>query len=1022
MALGNIRTFNKARAAQRVLFVLIAGVFVVQAFSTTSNQSADASPRPITSGFTNVATADDHTCAVRGGAAYCWGLNVAGGLGNGVTDDQEFEQYPVAVTATGALAGKTVTAVGVGYQYSCALTSDGAVYCWGDNSSGQLGNGTTNPSNVPVAVTMSGALAGKTVTSLSVTYHAACVIASDSNSYCWGTNQNGELGTGSMGGIQTTPQPVLTTGALLGLTIASISAGDGSTCAIASNQASYCWGRIETSPSPVKVNTGGSLVLMRNISVSGSNMCEIGLNAIIYCMGPNNFGQLGNGTTTDATVPTEIDSAALVNGQATGMVSVGSDATVCAQSFTGRIFCWGRNDSGGVAGDGVLGIALFSDEYSARPLAIDAFMNPDTGDNAQSIVNGGVGSKCSVTAAGAILCWGGTQGRGNGMEYNSIRRSDITYVSQPGPDISSIDTSSAYIGLGDVHAVIHGHDFDGTDTVKIGTTQVSVDSWTATTLNVTIPTDNVTPGTVGITVTNGDGLTGTQANAFTYQLYTPNVDSISPSQLRIDGASHTLTITGERFQNGVTVEIDDVAVPATRVSETELTVEVPTTGQTTHYADITVHNPNGQSIVFGQNLLFATFSIRGVSPNAVVSDGTQQSGVFGYFFQPGATVMLGDTPVNITYQDDQGIQFDVPARTVTTPQSVDVTVTNPDGTTAVLPNGFTFEPIPVTSITGVVFGTDTTTNTKTLTVTGHNLADIYSPSGALYSLGFVTVNGTPTPFCATNIGSDAAAVAANFGLPVDHVSDTPPCFLLVNSDYTIAVTDTQVKVFLPGNFDETAPLTVSVRGVSFGTSQTGDDTGDSSDSGSSSAGAGSSNSGVATQQKSTRSTQPVAIQTTGSNETTDTDESQTPVSTIVPSLLSNGKALRDSSVIAAKPTFSGVATPFSKITVTVHSDPITCTATANGAGMWTCTLPQTLPAGQHTVKVNVTAPDGTTSELGPYTVTVKGDTPTQLSGQVSKKPTFIFWLILIAAGLFVIAIIAAMIARSRRKSRDTSHN
>jgi alpha-tubulin suppressor-like RCC1 family protein len=112
----------------------------------------------------------------------------------------------VAVTTSGALSGKTVKSMVQGQSHTCVIASDNNAYCWGRNNQGQLGNGTTSDSSVPVAVSMSGLLSGKTIKSISAGHAYTCVIASDNNAYCWGYNGDGQLGNNST--VNST-QPVL---------------------------------------------------------------------------------------------------------------------------------------------------------------------------------------------------------------------------------------------------------------------------------------------------------------------------------------------------------------------------------------------------------------------------------------------------------------------------------------------------------------------------------------------------------------------------------------------------------------------------------------------------------------------------------------------------------------------------------------------------------------------------------------------------------------------------------------------
>lgn len=132
----------------------------------TDNQGPQVSTCP--SEWSNVSTASDHVCAIASdNNAYCWGYNQSGQLGNGSTTDSA---VPVKVTNTGALSGKTIKYITANtyqesYGYTCAIASDDNAYCWGYSSAayGLLGNGATSYSTVPVAVSTSGVLSGLTI-------------------------------------------------------------------------------------------------------------------------------------------------------------------------------------------------------------------------------------------------------------------------------------------------------------------------------------------------------------------------------------------------------------------------------------------------------------------------------------------------------------------------------------------------------------------------------------------------------------------------------------------------------------------------------------------------------------------------------------------------------------------------------------------------------------------------------------------------------------------------------------------
>ena len=172
--------------------------------------------------------------------AYCWGSNNFGQLGNG---NLKNSSTPTPVSTTGVLAGKTIKQITAGNSYFCVIASDDKAYCWGGGRRGALGNGSTLSLviSTPTPVSTTGVLAGKTIKQITAGTEFTCAIASDDKAYCWGGNSSGQLGNNSTinSGV---PVAVNTSGVLAGKTIKQISAGSSHTCAIASDDKAYCWG------------------------------------------------------------------------------------------------------------------------------------------------------------------------------------------------------------------------------------------------------------------------------------------------------------------------------------------------------------------------------------------------------------------------------------------------------------------------------------------------------------------------------------------------------------------------------------------------------------------------------------------------------------------------------------------------------------------------------------------------------------------------------------------------------------
>jgi len=154
---------------------------------TTTNRSTPVDVAGLTSGVTAITAGEYHTCALMTtGQVKCWGWNGSGELGDGTNISRS---TPVDVSGMGS----GVSAVDAGWWYTCALTTNGTVNCWGSNSAGGLGDGTTTDRSTPVAV--AGALSG--VTAIAVGLWHTCGLTTGGGVKCWGSNSNGELGDGT---------------------------------------------------------------------------------------------------------------------------------------------------------------------------------------------------------------------------------------------------------------------------------------------------------------------------------------------------------------------------------------------------------------------------------------------------------------------------------------------------------------------------------------------------------------------------------------------------------------------------------------------------------------------------------------------------------------------------------------------------------------------------------------------------------------------------------------------------------
>jgi alpha-tubulin suppressor-like RCC1 family protein len=286
--------------------------------------------------ITAVAGGEAHSIALTSdGTVYTWGHNFIGQLGNGNLTDSN---VPVAVTG---LSGKTITAVAGGGTHSIALASDGTVYTWGFNFYGQLGNGNNTNSNVAVAVT---GLSGKTITAIAGGLNHSIALATDGTVYTWGDNFSGQLGNGTNNASNV---PVAVTG-LSGKTITAVAGGGVHSIALAPDGTVYTWGENyfgqlgngtnTYSNVPVAV-TGLSGKTITAIAGGGLHSIALASDGKVYTWGYNVFGQLGNGTNTDSNVPVAVTG---LSGETITAIASGKDHSFALAS-DGTVYTWGDN-------------------------------------------------------------------------------------------------------------------------------------------------------------------------------------------------------------------------------------------------------------------------------------------------------------------------------------------------------------------------------------------------------------------------------------------------------------------------------------------------------------------------------------------------------------------------------------------------------------------------------------------------------------------------------------------------------
>jgi alpha-tubulin suppressor-like RCC1 family protein len=319
-----------------------------------------------------------HTCALTtGGGVKCWGYNYNGQLGDGTTTDRH-----TPVNVSGLASG--VSAIAVGWLHTCALTSGGGVKCWGWNYRGQLGDGTTTDRHTLVNV--SGLASG--VSAIAAGDSHTCALTAGGGVKCWGNNVTGQLGDGT---TTTRLTPVNVNGLASG--VSAIATGGNHTCARTAGGGVKCWGWNyrgqlgdgTTTDRLTPVNVNGLASGVSAITAGGQHTCARTAGGGVKCWGYNSSGQLGDGTITDRLTPVG------VSGLASGASAITAGARyTCAQTAGGGVKCWGNNYYGQL-GDGTTTDRLTPVNVSGLASGVSAIT---AGDWHSCALTSGGGVKC----------------------------------------------------------------------------------------------------------------------------------------------------------------------------------------------------------------------------------------------------------------------------------------------------------------------------------------------------------------------------------------------------------------------------------------------------------------------------------------------------------------------------------------------------------------------------------------------------------------------------------------------------
>jgi len=358
-----------------------------------------------TCAFAEVTTGGQHTCAREAaGTAYCWGANLFGQVGDGTAGFDRTSPTPIAGPAD-------IVGLGSGEYHSHGVRRGTVALSWGHNPFGNLGNGNTLDSDVPVSIPL---MWNVMRASRGASSYHACAIHSAGKLSCWGDNSKGQLGTGSFTS-STNAKPVV------GVSDArDVAVGYIHTCMVHHDGTASCFGwnasgalgqgntQADEVSSPQKVP---GVVDAVQVVAGNHYACVRRLGGSVSCWGYNGHGQLGIGEKPIDNMPTPTP----VEGLTDAVFLAGGQSHACAVRANGKVVCWGRNYFGQV-GDGTT-------VDRGKPFEVVGI------SDARSVAAGGEHT-CALSASRGLLCWGAN---GSGQIGDGTSQDRLTPVEVPCP-------------------------------------------------------------------------------------------------------------------------------------------------------------------------------------------------------------------------------------------------------------------------------------------------------------------------------------------------------------------------------------------------------------------------------------------------------------------------------------------------------------------------------------------------------------------------------------------------------------
>ncbi len=389
-------------------------------------------------GFVDLGVGSYHACGITAeGRAYCWGHNVNGPLGTG---DEVEHHTPVPVVMDTVAGSKRFIAIACAWQLTCGITAEGDAYCWGANSSGQIGNDGFGSEQLPQPVAIDNMSGSRKFTRLVVNSAHVCGLAADGLVYCWGDDMFGQVGNGDPGsGNIRLPEPLDTVNVVGQQGFKQLAVGYWVSCGLTGEGVAYCWGNDESDqlgdlatteeqPAPILVNTSEMSDVQTFTELAVTHLmgtCGVTAAGSVYC-----WGQIGGDP-----IPHPFDISAVVTDEALVQIASG-DAHSCGLTSRGQVYCMGSDERGQLGnGPGI-------DSSPVTPVAIDT--STVSGEKVfVKVVAGGV-SSCGITSQGVLYCWGGDDNNqlGNGPSTADVHSPQAVQTSSIVGQTAIVDVST----------------------------------------------------------------------------------------------------------------------------------------------------------------------------------------------------------------------------------------------------------------------------------------------------------------------------------------------------------------------------------------------------------------------------------------------------------------------------------------------------------------------------------------------------------------------------------------------------